>query len=619
VKYIDVRATGMMDGTMRVAILAGLLSVGAAAAEVTHGPILGRLGTDRIAVWVRTSRPSNFLVHYGTVAGRLDAVSQPGRTLLEHDNTGWVLITGLRPNTQYFYRVAAQGAPSTSGLGGSFRTLPDAAQHRNAKHNPKGLFNFRYEFACGNNQNLGGGLGPALPTFRTMLDRIRDKVHFAILNGDWLYEASRDYPSSAWMKQTGASMAPKIVDLAPSITGVWENYKVYLSQGKNLAEWHRYMPSFFTIDDHEILNDVYGTGTVGRRDRLTLFRDIGTQAWQDYLAWANLTENRPEIHFGRAQLKAGSDVLTDPEADFDRLPLDRMGNLHVHWGGQLAGVEPNRYDGKPADPNAGVYEIVERLDRNRLRIRPAAKQDGTPAYSVGSPTYYQFRIANAHFFLLDTRTFREMHDVRQRAKPGLTMIGKRQKAWLMEGMKKSDADFFFVVSSVNLTIPHVGGTPAAKGGGQRLSNKDDAWTVFLDEREQLIRFWDSLGKPVMALTGDLHNSFSIRVTDRVWEFASAPHNSRNHTAGSEGDRPANGPFDSFGRKVDIRWSSYFLDDVPGALARQPVYTVVQVNNVFNNAQAENEPRWITFPRPHVVLQFHDGFTGDLLYAETVMR
>ena len=33
------------------------------------------------------------------------------------------------------------------------------------------------------------------------------------------------------------------------------------------------------------------------------------------------------------------------------------------------------------------------------------------------------------------------------------------------------------------------------------------------------------GKPVFILTADLHNSFAIKVTDRVWEFASGPLNS----------------------------------------------------------------------------------------------
>lgn len=572
-----------------------------------------------MGVWVRTSAPAKFHVRFGLAPDKLDRTSTAGETRLERDNTGWVPIEGLAPETKYYYQAVPEGAAPKAAPDGSFLTLPDAARYRNRTHNPQGLFNFRFEFACGNNQNPGSGLGPALPAFRTMLERLKDKIHFALLNGDWLYEDDRAYPVESWRRDTGTAEAatPRIVQLAPSITGVWQNYKTYLSRGKNLAAWHRNIPSLFTIDDHEILNDVYGTGTPGRSSRDTVFRDIGTQAWRDYLAWSN-PQPAPEIHFGRARLKAASDVLTDPEADFGKLDFENAGNLHVHWGGQLAGVTPAEYDGKPGDPNAGVYEVVARIDRNRLRIRPAAKADGAASYSIGRPTYYEFRVGNVHIFALDTRTFREMHDARQPAKPGLSMIGKRQKAWLMEGMKKSDADFLFVVSSVNLMIPHIGGTAETKGRAQRLPNKDDAWTVFLDEREQLIRFWDGLGKPVLVLTGDLHNSFAIKVTDRVWEFASAPHNSRNHNAASEGGRPANGVFDSLGRKCDIRWSTYFLGDVPGGLTRQPVYTVVQVNNVFNNPLKEGERRWVAYPRPQIVMQYYDGFTGDLLYAEPVL-
>jgi hypothetical protein len=148
-------------------------------------------------------------------------------------------------------------------------------------------------------------------------------------------------------------------------------------------------------------------------------------------------------------------------------------------------------------------------------------------------------------------------------------------------------------------------------------NKDDAWTAFLEEREQMIRFWDSLGKPVMIMTGDLHNSWAVKITDRVWEFASGPLGSQNHPAGSEGNRPPNGEFDSKGRKVEIRWSSYIRDDMPAALRKLPYYAVASVNNVFNNPAEPGKKRWVAYPRPHVVIQYYDGLTGDLLYAEPV--
>ena len=112
-------------------------------------------------------------------------------------------------------------------------------------------------------------------------------------------------------------------------------------------------------------------------------------------------------------------------------------------------------------------------------------------------------------------------------------------------------------------VPHVG-----SGGGDDAATikKDDAWTVFLKEREELIEFWDGLDKGVFVLTGDLHNSFAIKITDNVYEFASGPHNSINHAPmKDEGGRPSNGKFKYGPRACDIRWSSCAMDDI----TRQP--------------------------------------------------
>ena len=223
-------------------------------------------------------------------------------------------------------------------------------------------------------------------------------------------------------------------------------------------------------------------------------------------------------------------------------------------------------------------------------------------------SHYDVKLANAHLLFLDTRTFREMHGPDRR---GASMLGSRQKQWVKDTMRASDADFFFVVSSVNFMIPHV-------NPNNWTSGKDDAWTVFPEEREELIQFWDSLGKPVAVLTGDLHNSFAIQVTDRVWEFASGPHNSSNHRANDEAGRPPSGKFDSAGRECDIVWSTYYENDTPRDLARQPVYTVVQVNNVFDSPTKPGKRRWVAFPKPQVVVQFYDGHTGDLMYAQPLL-
>lgn len=596
-------------------------------AAITHGPVLGRLGTDSVGVWARTSRPAEFTVFYGTAPDALTARAT-GTTALADDNTGSVLVEGLRPGTKYHYEVGmGDEAAGEHERAGSFHTLPDGTSLA-SDHNPDGKFNFRFEFACGNNQNSSGSpIGKQLLTHGTMLRTLvrgteKSKIDFAILDGDWLYENdSRLYAPAQWRTQTGTDEAsmPREVKLMPSIVGVWENYKNFYNNGANLRAWHRNVPSYYTFDDHELLNDVYGTGEVGRRNRRAVFRDVGTRAWYDYLGWSNPVPDTPEIVFGEARLEAGSDILTDPEADFTGLSTEAT--LHVHWGTPNWGVmllEPNADGSDPdeegGDVNSKVYEVVEVLDANRLRIRPPAVADGKQTYSVGRRSYFSTRVSNAEFLYLDTRSYRMMHDTKDRERRGRTMLGETQKAWVKRTMQESEAEFFFVVSSVNFSISHVGGTGSANISE---TNKDDAWTAFLWEREDLINFWDELGKPVFVLTGDLHNSFAIKVTDRVWEFASGPHNSTNHPLRSEGNRPKSGPYDSFGRETEIRWSSFILNDTPNAWRRRPVYCVVQVNNVFNNP-LESGDRWVAYENPQAVFQYYDGLTGDLLYAESIV-
>ena len=583
--------------------------------RVTHGPILGRPASDSMSFWVRTQVPGEVVLLYGTDKENLDKTSEPLRTFIERDNTGVLTISELSPDTQYHYRVADHQEA------GSFRTLSRGQDYKNDKYNPEGLFNLRFEFACGNNQRgRGDSVGPRLPVYDTLNEKVRDTIDFAILNGDWLYEFARDYPPSRWLHQVGLQPAnkPRVVDLAPTIVGVWENYKTYLTRGRNLSEWHRHVPSFYTYDDHETINDIYGTAETGYVNRRAVFRDIGVQAWYDYLAWANPQTHKAQIHFGRGRMKAGSDILADTEADFTRLNLEEHANLHVHWGTPTAGVPDAALDAEPGDPNSKVYEIVEVLGPQRIRIRPPAVADGTPTYSIGRRCYGKWTYGNSDFFFVDTRSHRDLHDVDNPGKPGASMLGKQQLKWLMDGISSTEADFIFVISSVNFMVPHVG-----SGGGddkQAAIKKDDAWTVFLEEREELIRFWDKLEQPVFVLTADLHNSFAIKVTDNVWEFASGPHNSINHAPqNDEGNRPANGKFKYGPRECEIRWSSYVLNDIPRAHRTYPHYCVVQVNNVFNNPQKFGEERWVAFPHPQVIFQFFDAFTGELRYSETIVK
>lgn len=581
---------------------------------MTHGPMLGMPAPTSMKIWARTSEPTAFTVRYGMAPGQLTDFATSDPTELAHDNTGTVTLKKLEPDTEYRYQVFVGEWPQ--GDVNSFRTLPSSDAVHDGELNPRGLFNLKFEIGSCANQNPQHGIGHSLPTYQTMLKNIAGDIDFAIMNGDWLYEELRSTPPAVWATANGVSgdAVPDVVRKMPSIVGVWENYKLYMSRGVPLAAWHRQVPGMFTFDDHELINDIWGAGSAGRRHRRSVFRDIGTQAWYDYLGWANPAAFSHPLHFGTAHFTAGSDLLKDPSTDFTKLPLREMSNLHVHWGTPTAGVNEIELDDDSGDPNSRVYDIAEVVDAHTLRLHMPAKATGQQTYSIGRRSYGSFRISNCHFFLLDTRSHRQMHDVRHPDKPGLTMLGDAQREWLLDEMKNSDADFFFVVSSVPFMIPHNG----AGGFEFDAQNKEEAWVVFLDEREMLINEWDKLNKPVFIMTGDLHNSFAIRITDRVWEFCCGPHNSVNHVPKlDEADRPATGFFQSGPRQCDIRWSSYILPDLPRQQRLYPYYCVVQVNNTFNMPQQLGGKRPVAYPHPQVIFQYFEGRTGELAYSETV--
>lgn len=591
------------------------LTFGQDPATMTHGPMLGDVTDSTILVWARTSEPTAFEVRYGLKGKALSESVTSQKTRFSDDCTASVRIEGLVGGARYNYQVFVGGLPQ-GGIN-SFRTLPSSKMVANSEYNPNGLFNFKFEVGCCANQNPLHGIGHALPTYVTMNREIAKDVDFAIMNGDWLYEELRETTPESWIvrNRLAPEEVPDEVRVMPTIVGVWENYKLYLSRGVPLAKWHRQVPSYFTFDDHELVNDIWGAGSPGRRHRRTVFRDIGTRAWHDYLGWANPVAQSHEMHFGNGQMKQGSDLLFDEKADFVSLPLDVMSNLHVHWGTPTAGVNDIRYDDDSGDPNSMVYSIKEVVDEHTVRLHQPAVATGEVNYSIGRRSYGKKRVANCEIYFLDTRSHRQMHDIREPAKPGLSMLGDQQRDWLVSSMKNSDAEFFFIVSSVPMFIPHSG----AGGFEFDEANKEEAWVAFLDEREKLVDFWDGLNKPVMVMTGDLHNSFAIKVTDRVWEFCCGPHNSVNHVPkNDEDDRPATGWYQSGERMCDIQWSSYILPDIPRLDRCYPYYCVVQVNNVFDMPKKlGGDERWVAYPHPQVIIQYYEGRTGRLAYSQTL--
>jgi alkaline phosphatase D len=566
---------------------------------MTHGPLLGQLTANSVRVWIRTQQPTEFEVIFGTSLP-LDADSRrvTGTTTVAADLTGTVSLTGLVPDTTYYYgvRINEQLADLRFDIPDPwprFRTLPDTSSRADIK-NPQGLFNVTFAVGhCASQDPVrSGGQYVSTPALATILREHRDEVMFTIVNGDIIYEEERD----------------------GTLDGVRSNYRLYFSRGRSFAALFRQVPAFFTFDDHDVGWDIHGCGQVGMQAGPHLIRDIGLRAYTEYAAWANPRGPQSgRIRFGEGQVRAGSNVLVDADAAFDILDPTTVSTIHL--GNYTRDSESVRRKENPL--NSGVYGLQRVIDKHRIEITPAATAEETISYSIGTHHYYDWKVSNCHFFALDTRGERSNRNPRDRYSDKLFILGETQRNWLMDGIRQSDAQFIFLISpdpwTIFHTAAHVSDAPEADK-----DDKGDGFPSFVHEREILLSFLDSIPKPVLIFTGDVHASASVRITDNVWEMMCGPLGSTGHPLGTLGNPPLGGAWNSQGRDVNIRWVSGFPNNMPYQRIRNTYYGIVQINNVLQSGRPDTPGyQWSAYDAPQVVVRWHDGYTGRLAYAESI--
>jgi hypothetical protein len=558
-----------------------------------------------VRIWIRTQTPTEFEVLFD-IQLPLDANSAKvaGSTSEGADNTGWVELENLKAGTRYYYGIRIGEHLADLRLDyhdpwPSFRTLPDQSVSHDPKHNPRGLFNFAFSLGCCASQDpfRSGGQYTSPPTFDTLLHQFGDEIAFHIMNGDTTYEELRDGTRE----------------------GVRANYRLYWERGRSWARLLRNVPTLFTYDDHEIGWDIHGCGEVGLGAGKWLIRDVGTSVWNEYCGWASYPgRQHGKTRFGRAVFEAGSPRLHDREADFATLDLATVSTLHV--APYTPAMDGTRLIHKPVkqfDQNAGVYGIVRIVDSQTLELDRPVKVDGTATYSIGTHHWYDWQVGNCHFFALDTRGERTRPNFADYRDTTRFILGEAQKKWLLEGVARSTADFIFVISPDPFVIYHTAYHVDPERGGVP---KGDGFASFVHQREQLISELDKLDKPVLVFTGDVHASASVQVTDNVWEMMCGPMGSTNHPLGTcgGGTMPLGGKWESQGRPVRVKWIGTFPDNVHYSRLRQPYFAVVQVNNVTPSPRPEGVGyQWVAFDAPQVVVRWHDGYTGRLIYAEGI--
>ncbi len=103
-----------------------LLTVPVAAATVTRGPYLQQGRPTSVIVRWRTDVATDSRVRYGTNASNLGSVADNPASTTEHQ----VTVTGLSPNTKYYYSVGTAAAPLAGDSSYFFTTAAPAGTNR---------------------------------------------------------------------------------------------------------------------------------------------------------------------------------------------------------------------------------------------------------------------------------------------------------------------------------------------------------------------------------------------------------------------------------------------------------------------------------------------------------
>jgi hypothetical protein len=125
-------ATGLVRGTNTLAVEIHQASenssdlsfdlelIGLETATVTRGPYLQQGTPESVVLRWRTDLPTIGRVTYGTTEGDLSRSVEEEETTTDHE----LALTGLRPNTQYFYAVGTPSGDLASGDDFAFFTAP---------------------------------------------------------------------------------------------------------------------------------------------------------------------------------------------------------------------------------------------------------------------------------------------------------------------------------------------------------------------------------------------------------------------------------------------------------------------------------------------------------------
>lgn len=395
---------------------------------ITHGVAAGDVTSHSAVIWSRADQASTMHVQIlgkgnDKVAGKYAMVTA------EHDYTGSVQIDGLKPDTDYRYRVwfgsEKEGDHGKhNAVEGRFRTAPKPEVAKAVS------FTWIGDLA---GQNTCRDRVEGFPIFHAINDMPQD---FVIGLGDMIYADGKCEATGRYGNQQVVGNFTQSADME----NYWAHWK-YNREDKGYQSLLAKVPYYAIWDDHEVVND-FGP--------LHDTRDVAPYTPGDKL-----------LPKGLAAFMDYNPVTVNPET-----PKRLYRN--IRWGKHM------------------------------------------------------------EMFILDTRQYRDANFAKDAAVEPKTMLGREEVTWLKEQLKKSDATWKVIVSSVPMSIP----TGSASERGR------DGWANYLQEGGfeyelvDLLRYMQKNGMNNVAfLTTDVHFAEVFRYTPfsddplfQVYEFVSGPVN-----------------------------------------------------------------------------------------------
>lgn len=443
--------------------LAGCVSTTSAKSNAvfTHGVASGDPLQSAVIIWTRAlpespSVKADILWEVADDSNFTNVIASGNvEAAANNDFTVKVDVTGLSPDSAYFYRFVSANNVSSIGL---TKTLP-------AENVDKVTFGI---FSCSNYP-----AGFFTPYMEASKD---DAIDYVLHLGDYIYEYDGQGYATEHAKEIGRTFAPDNDTELYTLTDYRKRYALYRTD-EGLLALHQKKPFIVVWDDHEITNDTYKDGAENHQEDEGDFYARRAAAVQAYYEWLPIRppfgEERLEIY---RQFTFGK-LLDLYMLDTRVLARDKQLEYSHYRDSETKAFDQEGFVKDISNPTRGLLGDTQ---RNWLNT---AMQNSNAKWQILG----QQLLIGRMLFPVSIFNGVPREDIPSHVN---TLANLKRKQ--MQGGELSEHE----LAMVDTVMPY----------------NLDAWDGYPVERERLLAQLKQLNKPVIALAGDTHNAWHNALT-----------------------------------------------------------------------------------------------------------